>query len=82
MTEATWGNSAGPTAIEWTMSAALENVLRGDTDLAEVTSLEGAVRAWRDLDPEHRTMLGSAPNGLSCSTAYRLRSSRAMPSRN
>lgn len=54
MTEATWGNSADPTAIEWTMSAALENVPRGDTDLAEVTSLEGAVRAWRDLDPEHR----------------------------
>lgn len=37
------------------MSAALENVPRGDSELAEVTSLEGAVRAWRDLDPEHQT---------------------------
>jgi hypothetical protein len=54
MTEATWGSSADPTAIEWTMSAALENVPRGDSELAEVTSLEGAVRAWRDLDAEHR----------------------------
>ncbi|WBO21543.1 hypothetical protein [Sphingomonas abietis] len=36
------------------MSAALENVPRGDNDLAEVTSLEGAVRAWLGLDPEHR----------------------------
>ena len=54
MTEATWGDSVHPTAIQWSMSAALENVPRGDSDLAEVTSLEGAVRAWRDLDPEHR----------------------------
>jgi len=29
-------------------------VPRGDADLAEVTSLEGAVRAWTALDPEHR----------------------------
>lgn len=36
------------------MSAALENVPRGDEDLAEVTSLEGAVRAWTGLDSEHR----------------------------
>lgn len=54
MTEATWENGADPTAIEWTISAALENVPRGDTDVAEVTSLEGAVRAWSDLDLEHR----------------------------
>ncbi|WP_223799147.1 hypothetical protein [Sphingomonas nostoxanthinifaciens] len=36
------------------MSAALENVPRGDVDVAEVTSLEGAVRAWAKLDPDHR----------------------------
>ena len=54
MTEATWGGSANPTPIKWHMSAALENVPRGDSDLAEVTSLEGAVRAWKNLDPEHQ----------------------------
>ncbi|MDO7841915.1 hypothetical protein Q5H94_06230 [Sphingomonas sp. CA1-15] len=36
------------------MSASLENVPRGDSELAEVTSLEGAVRAWLALDPSHR----------------------------
>lgn len=36
------------------MSAALENVPRGDGDLAEVTNLAGAVRAWIDLDPAHK----------------------------
>ena len=36
------------------MSAALENVPRGDSDLPEVTSLADAVRAWRDLDATHR----------------------------
>ena len=54
MTEATWGDTTNPTPIEWSMSAALENVPRGDSELAEVTSLEGAVRAWCDLDPEHQ----------------------------
>lgn len=54
MTEATWGDATDRTTIEWSMSAALEDVPRGDTDLAEVTSLEGAVRAWKELDPEHR----------------------------
>jgi hypothetical protein len=54
MTEANWGDTTNPTAIEWSMSAALENVSRGDSELAEVTSLEGAVRAWRALDPEHQ----------------------------
>ncbi|MBB3348384.1 hypothetical protein [Sphingomonas sp. BK069] len=53
MAEATWGDSGTPT-IDWRMSAALENVPRGDDDLAEVTSLEGAVRAWLTLDPAHR----------------------------
>jgi hypothetical protein len=54
MTEATWGGTTNQTHIEWSMSAALENVPRGESDLAEVTSLEGAVRAWQDLDPQHR----------------------------
>lgn len=55
MTEATWGDHAKTPEIEWRMSAALENVPRGDDDLAEVTSLERAVRAWTALDPEHRS---------------------------
>lgn len=54
MTEATWGDKATTPQIEWRMSAALENVPRGGDDLAEVTSLEGAVRAWLDLDAEHQ----------------------------
>lgn len=39
-------------SIDWRMSAALENVPRGDAELPEVTSLEGAVRAWTRLDGE------------------------------
>ncbi|RYE69067.1 MAG: hypothetical protein EOO81_08840 [Oxalobacteraceae bacterium] len=42
-------------AINWRMSAALENVPRGDTDIAEVTSLEEAVREWLRLDLQHQT---------------------------
>ncbi|NJR80066.1 hypothetical protein [Sphingomonas corticis] len=53
MSEATWGGAASPD-IDWRMSAALENVPRGQEELAEVTSLEGAVRAWLALDPAHR----------------------------
>lgn len=53
MTEATWGGAATPD-LDWRMSAALENVPRGDSDLAEVTSLEGAVRGWSGLDADHR----------------------------
>ena len=55
MTEASWGDATKTPAIEWRMSASLENVPRGDDDLAEVTSLERAVRAWLDLDPAHQT---------------------------
>ena len=55
MTEASWTENAKTPQIEWRMSAALENVPRGDEDVAEVTSLEGAVRAWSVLDPEHRS---------------------------
>ena len=54
MTEATWGDDAMTPEIDWRMSASLENVHRGDTDLAEVTSLRGAVRAWQQLDPNHQ----------------------------
>lgn len=39
-------------AIDWRMSAALENVPRGGEEIPEVTSLEGAVRAWCALDGE------------------------------
>ena len=54
MTEATWGENAKTPDIDWSTSAALQNVPRGDSDVAEVTSLEGAVRACIDLDPEHK----------------------------
>ncbi|HEX8300058.1 hypothetical protein [Sphingomonas sp.] len=54
MAEATWGEDTKTPDIDWRMSAALEDVPRGDGDLAEVTSLEGAVRAWIELDPEHK----------------------------
>ncbi len=54
MTEAIWGKDVKTPDIDWRMSAALENVPRGDGDVAEVTSLEGAVRAWQNLDPQHR----------------------------
>lgn len=54
MTEATWTDSTKTPDIDWRMSAALEDVPRGDSDVAEVTSLEGAVRAWTELDPAHR----------------------------
>jgi hypothetical protein len=54
MTEATWGGEATTPKIDWRMSAALENVPRGDADVAEVTSLERAVRAWLELDADHR----------------------------
>ncbi|MEN3339398.1 MAG: hypothetical protein V7647_3074 [Acidobacteriota bacterium] len=54
MTEATWGSDAKTPKIDWHMSAALENVPRGGGDVAEVTSLERAVRAWIGLDLEHK----------------------------
>ena len=53
MTEATWGESAKTPDINWRMSASLENVPRGETDIAEVTNLERAVRDWVRLDPKH-----------------------------
>lgn len=54
MTEATWGKSAKTPDINWRMSASLENVARGETEIAEVTNLERAVRDWGRLDPGHR----------------------------
>lgn len=56
MTEAIWGDTTKTPEIDWRMSAALENVPRGDGDLPEVTNLSGAVRAWVDLDPEHKAV--------------------------
>lgn len=53
MTEASWGEAATP-EIDWKMSAALEKVPRGESELAEVTSLEGAVREWVALDPANQ----------------------------
>jgi len=61
MTEATWGDAAKTPTIDWRMSASLENVPRGDGDLAEVTSLERAVRAWLGLDPAHRAAATLTP---------------------
>ncbi|WP_404337702.1 hypothetical protein AB2M62_03040 [Sphingomonas sp. MMS12-HWE2-04] len=55
MTEATWNDEAKTPEIDWRMSASLENVPRGENELAEVTSLEGAVRAWLDLDDHHQS---------------------------
>jgi hypothetical protein len=54
MTEARWGDDAKTLAINWRMSASIEDVPRADADVAEVTSLEGAVRAWVGLDSNHR----------------------------
>ncbi len=54
MTEASWGDATKTPSIDWRMSASLENVPRGDSDMAEVTNLAGTVRAWRALDPQHR----------------------------
>lgn len=54
MTNASWGDDAMTPEIDWRMSASLECVRRGDTELAEVTSLAEAVSAWRALDPTGR----------------------------
>lgn len=60
MSQASWGETGTP-EINWRMSAALQNVPRGNDDLAEVTSLEGAVRAWLTLDPPHRNAATLTP---------------------
>ncbi len=61
MTEASWGDDAMTPDINWRMSASLENVHRGDSDLAEVTNLRAAVRAWQQLDPDHRSAATLTP---------------------
>ncbi|MGI4731022.1 MAG: hypothetical protein ACRYFW_04640 [Janthinobacterium lividum] len=40
--------------IDWRMSASLQNVPRGESEVAEVTNLERAVRDWLALDAGHR----------------------------
>lgn len=47
--------------IDRRMSAALENIRCGESDLAEVTSLAGAVAAWQSLDPAHQAVATLMP---------------------
>jgi hypothetical protein len=54
MPEATWSNGTDTPEINWRMSASLENVPRGASDVAEVTNLERAVRDWLALDARHQ----------------------------
>ena len=54
MSEATWDEEAKTPSIDWSVSAAFENVTRGGQDVAEVTSLENAVREWLALDAGHQ----------------------------
>lgn len=61
MTEATWGDATKTPDIDWTMSASLEDVVRGGEDIPEVTSLRAAVVAWTTLDPEHRDQATLTP---------------------
>lgn len=56
MTEATWGDAAKTPTIDWSISASLESVEREGQDIAEVTSLEKAVRAWMALDSAHQDL--------------------------
>ena len=55
MVEGSWNEEAKTSAIDWSVSAGLENVDRGGQDVAEVTNLETAVRTWLALDVEHQT---------------------------
>jgi len=54
MTEASWGRGAMSPEIDWRMSASLACVQRGDSKLAEVTSLGEAVKAWLAIGPAAR----------------------------
>ncbi|MCD2322746.1 hypothetical protein LQ953_01800 [Sphingomonas sp. IC-56] len=54
MTEAIWGDASKSPAIDWSMSASLENVVRSEQDIAEVSNLEAVVREWLKLDPAHK----------------------------
>lgn len=54
MSEASWGGDTQTNDIDWRMSAALENVPRGASEVAEVTSLASAVAEWARLDAAHQ----------------------------
>lgn len=45
-----WGDNTRNPEPDWSMSAALENVPRGDSELPEVTNLREAVTTWQQLD--------------------------------
>ena len=54
MCSAKFESSGNPLPNVWRLSASLESVSRNGTDFVLVTSLERAVRAWAELDPERR----------------------------
>lgn len=54
MAEGRWNDAAKTPPIDWTVSAALENVEREGQDFAEVTNLEDAVRSWLTLEPHYQ----------------------------
>jgi hypothetical protein len=77
MNEANWGRGTMSPGVDWRMSAALENVPRGESDLAEVTSLAAAIAAWQALDPAYRANAVLTPerplviDGVSVATLKR-----------
>lgn len=48
-------------AIDWTMSASLENVRRGTEKVPEVTNLEVAVLDWLDLPEDMQEVAELTP---------------------
>jgi hypothetical protein len=52
----TWGDETKNPAPDWTMSAALTNVVREGEQLPEVTNLKDAVLAWSKLDANLRKL--------------------------
>ncbi|MCP3730352.1 hypothetical protein M9978_07910 [Sphingomonas sp. MG17] len=61
MSEASWGGDTQTNHIDWRMSAALENVPRGKSEVAEVTSLASAVAEWGRLDAAHQEVAVLTP---------------------
>ena len=55
MAEARWSDNSKTPTIDWSVSGGLENVERQGQDVAEVTNLEAAVRAWLALEPQHKS---------------------------
>jgi hypothetical protein len=47
-----WGEEATSPDPDWTISARLANVVRGDEELPEVTNLQEALEAWGRLDED------------------------------